>query len=258
MSLDPHTEIARTKASASWLSGVGGLLTGVAAVGTLILTGVVTLLIKKPAETTTPPAENSKQVEEPIVRVPDSAPTAPPVQVPAEPQPAPRPRPKPPVVAYNEKYLDTNAVPAKDRTNLSVFVRLPVPSQINTVQGVLQRSLRERGDNVIALFRDAFSSENLDLQLFEGNPTLAKRLELRKYCDKVLLGVVRFAGPAENQSHSGLYMREAILNLHAIAADTGELLEDIEISAKGRGPDEDASTRDALRALEGSIEERIK
>jgi hypothetical protein len=224
-----------SKETAAWIGGIGAFLSGIAAIGfhfrepPQIPETARTQSEQPPHEETDKPKDDHQQHVA-----------------------------KPPAPAYNEKYIDTDVVRAEDKPNFSVFVRLPEPSPLNPLQSAVQRSLRQRGDNVVSIFREPFAKEDLDIQLFQGNPTLAKRLQLRKYCDRVLLGVVTFRGPPQDQNHSGLYMREAILNLHAIAPDTGEVLDDIEITAIGRGLDADASTRDALQALEGNIEERVR
>lgn len=237
-----------SKETAGWIGGIGAFLSGIAALG---------LHFRDPSQTREPPSAQSEQ-HSPGGTGTGRETAAPPAEAPSAIDDPGKAKKKLPAPAYNEKYINTGAVRAEDKPNFSVFVRLPELSPLNPLQSAVQRSLRQRGDNVVSIFREPFAKEDLDLQLFQGNPTLAKRLELRKYCDMVLLGVVTFRGPPQDQNHSGLYMREAILNLHAIAPDTGEVLDDIEITAKGRGLDADASTRDALQALEGSIEERVR
>jgi hypothetical protein len=241
-----------SKETAAVIAGIGTLLSGIAAIG---------LHFRDPPQThETASAQPEQHPLGGISKPQDDRKARPhtPLSLPRRETTPPSSETKPPARAYNEKYINTDAVRAKDKPNISVFVRLPEPSPLNALQNAVQRSLRQRGDNVVSIFREPFAKEDLDIQLFQGNPTLAKRLELRKYCDMVLLGLVTFRGPPQDQNHSGLYMREAILNLHAISADTGEVLDDIEITAKGRGLDADASTGDALQALEGNIEEKVR
>lgn len=171
---------------------------------------------------------------------------------------APRPPARPdPVLSFKQKYIDAGARAERGKVTYSVLIRAPHESSVNALQDAVQRAVRSRGIHVLSLFRSQFSRDELDLQLFPGNAALAERLELHKHCDVVILGIGGFSGPAQNQDMSGLYMREAVLNLHAIAAKTGEQLGSLKVTAKGRGLDPDSSSVDAMQKLEQRVEEQV-
>jgi len=83
------------------------------------------------------------------------------------------------------------------------------------------------------------------------------RLKLQNYCDWVLLGVLRFVGPAQ-QVAGGLYIREVVLDIHSIDPLSGDVGRALEIREKGGGTSEQLSTQNALDRLQNSVETSVK
>jgi hypothetical protein len=71
--------------------------------------------------------------------------------------------------------------------------------------------------------------------------------------DSVLLAEFRFAGPAQ-RDQGGLYIREGVLEVHAIDPSSGEVRKVLEIREKGGGATAEQSSENALTRLEESIE----
>jgi hypothetical protein len=120
------------------------------------------------------------------------------------------------------------------------------------LEDALREALSKRGFSVIPFFREPFKHEGLAQKLYDGDPELAGRLMLRQHCDSVLLGVLRFSGPAENVD--GLYIREAVLDIHAIDPATGQVVNALKLRQKGGGSTAELSTVNAMIRLEEEVE----
>ena len=126
----------------------------------------------------------------------------------------------------------------------------------NILEGAMHRALVERVDmNVVPLFREQFRQDGIE-RLFNGDASLAKRLKLREHCESVLLGVLRFVGPAQ-QVGTDLYMREVVLEVRAVDPATGRVLKSLEIREKGGGASAELSSVNAITRLEQQVQANI-
>lgn len=151
-----------------------------------------------------------------------------------------------------EKYVDVRAARVAGATNVAVAVHRGAGPNSAPLEDALHEALRRRGFSVIPFFREPFKRDGLVEKLYNGDPELAGRLTLRKHCDSVLLGVLRFSGPAENVD--GLYVREAVLDIRAIDPGTGQVVNSLEIRQKGGGSTAELSTVNAMIRLEEQVE----
>lgn len=151
-----------------------------------------------------------------------------------------------------EKYIDSSAHGSEDKKNVAVTVLEYADMDVSPLQDAAQRALRERGYNVLPLFRASFSKDEIGRTLFTGSSAVATRLELRKHCDTVLLGRLRLVGTVSNVN--GLYISEWALAIRAISPETGSVTDEMELHEKGGGTTPAASKADAIRRLEQSVE----
>jgi len=150
-------------------------------------------------------------------------------------------------------YIDTQVRRQDGRVNVAVQIVTLPGSELAPIEGAAARALRERGYNVLPLFRERFAHDGLDQKLFNGDASLTRSLQLRRYCDRVVLGAVRFQGPAQHVGQ-GLFIREAVAVFRLIDPETGQVTgRELEIPVKGGGADAAASTADALRTLAEQI-----
>lgn len=157
--------------------------------------------------------------------------------------------------AYIDRYIDRRAGTVSGAANVAVRLMGSQDADSASLASAVNRALRDRGFNVVPLFKPAFAQEGLDRELFQGSPSLAQRLDLAKHCDSVLLGVVRMASPPRNAS--GLFLTEMVLDIREISSATGSVTDQIEIREKGGALDAQASVIAALDKLAGSVESRL-
>jgi hypothetical protein len=150
------------------------------------------------------------------------------------------------------KYVNTGAARIAGSLNVAISVRELSGTNTAPLEAAIRRALDNRGYSVIPLFREAFQRDGLAQQLLDGDPSIANRLKLQQYCDAVLLGVVRFVGPAQAVA-GGMYIREAVLDIHEIDPLSGHLGPALEIREKGGGTNERLSTENALDRLENEV-----
>jgi hypothetical protein len=150
-----------------------------------------------------------------------------------------------------EKYIDPSARRSVDKKNVAMTVLEYDGADVESLVGAARRALKERGYNVMPLFRAAFAKGEIGRALFSGNASVAHRLELRKRCDTVLLGRLRLVGPVSNLN--GLFSSEWALDLRAISPATGSVTDERQIKEKGDGATPDASKADAVHKLEESL-----
>jgi hypothetical protein len=152
------------------------------------------------------------------------------------------------------RYIDPSSERVPDQPNVALHM-LPIEGfEVTGLQDAASSALIDLGYHVPALFRKHFTSDGLDKELFRGSPMLAKRLRLKERCDVVLLGEVRLNAPNNLQN---LFITEATMYLHRISVDSGAIVDDQVIRAKGSGLNANTSAASALRELEESLKQQL-
>jgi hypothetical protein len=152
------------------------------------------------------------------------------------------------------RYIDSSAERMPDQPNVALHM-LPIKGfEVTALQDAASSALIDLGYHVPTLFRRHFTSDELDKELFHGSAKLAKQLRLKEHCDGVLLGEVRLNPPNNLQ---GLFITEATMYLHQIAADSGTITKNLVIRAKGSGTNADTSAASALRELEENLKQQL-
>jgi hypothetical protein len=177
------------------------------------------------------------------VNIPSAAPAPTKVKEPSRPAAA---------VSDYKKYIDSNVHRMAGTTNVAIALRGLPGFPPGALESAVQRALRERGFRIVPIFRNQFREDEAELRLFNGDASFANRLKLREHCDRVLLGVLRFAGPAQVVD-GGLYIREAVLEIRALDPSTGLVVDSLEISEKGGGTTAELSAIDAVSRLKESV-----
>jgi len=136
--------------------------------------------------------------------------------------------------------------------SLNVAVAVQGAPNAKALLDALHRALIEREMSVVPLFREKFRQDGTAQRLFGGDAGLAANLKLRDYVDSVLLAEFHFVGPAQ-AVQGNLYIREAVLEVHAIDPASGEVRKVLEIREKGGGATAEQSSENALTRLEQSI-----
>jgi hypothetical protein len=155
-----------------------------------------------------------------------------------------------------EKYIDPRASRQAGKMNVAISIQGGAGEELAPLEEAMRQGLIEGGNSVIPLFRDRFRIDGIGTRLFDGDPTLAGKLKLRDHCDALLLGSLRFVGPAQEVA-SGLYVREIVLDVHQIDPVSGQIGKSLEIREKGGGSDAQLSTINALSRLKDKIETSI-
>lgn len=155
----------------------------------------------------------------------------------------------------SRKYIDSAVQRVAGTMNVAVsFIGL-TDQAADVLDEAMQRALGERGMSVIPLFRTAFSADGANRRLFDGDAALASALKLKDHVDSVLIGELRYNGPA--QVVNGLYLREVVLEVHAIDPSSGEVRKRLQVRGKGGGANEELSSQNAIDRLEQEVETNI-
>lgn len=155
-------------------------------------------------------------------------------------------------VSDYKKYIDSNVHRMAGTTNVAIALRGLPGFPPGALESAVQRALRERGFRIVPIFRNQFREDEAELRLFNGDASFAHRLKLHDHCDSVLVGVLRFGGPAQVVD-GGLYIREAVLEIHAVDPSTGLVIDSLEISEKGGGATAELSAINAVSRLKESV-----
>jgi len=105
------------------------------------------------------------------------------------------------------------------------------------------------------VFRPSFLQDGLAAHLYEGDPSLARRLDLARSCTTVVLGQVAIA--REPQNIGGLFIAELVADLRQISPGTGSILDEIDLRVKGGGLDRTSAISAASEKLASSIEAHL-
>lgn len=160
--------------------------------------------------------------------------------------------PRPAVVSDYKKYIDSNVQRVAGTTNVAIALRGLPGFPPGALESAVQRALRERGFRIVPIFRNQFREDEAELRLFNGDASFANRLKLQEHCDSVLLGVLRFGGPAQ-AVEGGMYIREVVLEIRALDPSTGLVIDSLEISEKGGGSTAELSAINAVSRLKESV-----
>ncbi len=155
-----------------------------------------------------------------------------------------------------EKYIDPRAARQAGKMNVAISIQGGAREELAPLEDAMREGLIDGGNSVIPLFRDRFRIDGIGIRLFDGDPTLVSKLKLRDHCDALLVGSLRFVGPAQAVSN-GFYVREIVLDVHQIDPATGQIDKSLEIREKGGGSDPQLSTTNALSRLKDKIETSI-
>lgn len=158
-------------------------------------------------------------------------------------------------IAFLDRIIDRNSRRVAGAANIAVRLIESPGTDSASVSSAVNRALRDRGFNVIALFKPAFAQEGFDQALFEGNSSLAKRLQLAEHCDSLLLGVVRIVSPP--RSAGGMYITEMALDIRKISPVTGSVVDQLEVREKGGALDARSSVAAAVDKLASSTESQL-
>lgn len=172
----------------------------------------------------------------------------------AEPAPAKVETPSRPTASISDykKYIDSNVHRVAGTTNVAIVLRGLPGFPPDALESAVQRALRERGFRIAPIFRNQFREDEAELRLFSGDVSFANRLKLQEHCDSVLLGVLRFVGPAQVVD-GGMFIREAVLEIRALDPSTGRVIDSLEISEKGGGATAELSAINAVSRLKESV-----
>jgi hypothetical protein len=157
-------------------------------------------------------------------------------------------------LAFIERYIDRGTGRVAGMSTVAVRLMESNDANSDSVASAMDRALRDRGFNVVSLFKPAFGSEGLDRQLFEGSPSLARRLDLPEHCDSVVIGSVRMV--MAPRSAGGMYITEMALQLRQISS-TGSRLGQTEVREKGGALDARSSISAAIEKLAESAEAEL-
>jgi hypothetical protein len=153
-----------------------------------------------------------------------------------------------------DDYIDRNVHRIAGSLNVAVAIQ-GLPSS-SSVAAALRRALSGRGMAELPLFKEKFRQDGTAQRLFAGSAALAGDLKLREFVDSVLLAEFRFVGPAQ-AVEGGLFIREAVLEVHAIDPSSGEVRKIQEIREKGGGATAELSSENAVTRLEEAVEGNI-
>lgn len=154
-------------------------------------------------------------------------------------------------IAYIERYIDRHSRRVAGMPTVAVRLIESTGANSESVANAMDRALRDRGFNVVPLFKPAFGREGLDRQLFDGSPSLAQRLDLAQHCDSVVIGSVRVVMPPRQAG--GMYITEMALQLKQISS-AGEQMAQTQVQEKGGALDARSSVSAALERLAESAE----
>jgi hypothetical protein len=152
--------------------------------------------------------------------------------------------------AFVDRYLDRRTRKIAGTNNVAVRVLPAASVDVSPIVTAISRALRTRGFSVLPVFNDRISADGLDSQLFEGSPSLVERLDMASFTDSAVLGRIRLGAA---NSVNGLFVTETSLDLRQISARTGEVMDQIEVRAKGGGLTSEASLGKSINELAQNI-----
>ena len=166
---------------------------------------------------------------------------------------------KPPTVKSFDaaKYINVGTSRIGGKLNVAVAVQGLSDSDTRPLEIAMRSALDSRGYRVVSIFTTEFKHAGMGQQLYDGDPSLVGRLGLQRYCDVVLVGVLRFVGPAQNVA-PGMFIREAVFDIRPIDPVSGSIGAPLEVSEKGGGTSEQLSTENALDRLKNSVESSVR
>ena len=166
---------------------------------------------------------------------------------------------KPPTVSSFDaaKYINAGTSRIGGKLNVAVSVQGLSDSDTRPLEIAIRSALDSRGYRIVSIFTTEFQHAGMGQLLYDGDPSLVGRLGLRRYCDVVLVGVLRFVGPAQHVA-PGMFIREAVLDIRPIDPVSGSIGTPLEVSEKGGGTSEQLSTENALDRLKNSVESSVR
>jgi len=166
---------------------------------------------------------------------------------------------KPPEVKSFDaaKYINVGTSRIGGKLNVAVSVQGLADSDTRPLEIAIRSALDSRGYRIVSIFTTEFQHAGLGQRLYDGDPSLVGQLGLKRYCDVVLVGVLRFVGPAQGVA-PGMFIREAVLDIRPINPVSGSIGTPLEVNEKGGGASEQLSTENALDRLKNSVESSVR
>ncbi|MBS0418391.1 MAG: hypothetical protein JSR66_11810 [Proteobacteria bacterium] len=155
------------------------------------------------------------------------------------------------------KYINVGTSRIGGKLNVAVVVQGLSDSDTRPLEIAMRSALDSRGYRIVSIFTTAFQHAGMGQKLYDGDPSLVGRLGLQRYCDVVLVGVLRFAGPAQRVAPD-MFIREAVLDIRPVDPVSGSIGTPLEVSEKGGGTSEQLSTENALDRLKNSVESSVR
>jgi len=157
--------------------------------------------------------------------------------------------------AFRSRYVDEAARAVPGAIDYCIRVT-DARSNVEEIESALRQGLQARGFRVLPVFKPEFTSEGLAQQLFEGGPTLTKKLALARSCDVILLGHLRTT--RSPQDISGLVLTEVALDLRTISPTTGLVDDEVQFRQKGGGLNAGAAFDDAVRKVKKDVKQQAQ
>jgi hypothetical protein len=166
---------------------------------------------------------------------------------------------KPPTVKRFDpaKYVNVGTSRIGGKLNVAVSVQGVSDSDSQPLEIAIRSALDSRGYRVVSIFTREFQHAGMGQQLYDGDASLVGRLGLQRYCDVVLVGVLRFVGPAQRVGPD-MFIREVALDIRPIDPVSGSIGTPLEVTEKGGGTNEQLSTENALDRLKNSVESSVR
>jgi hypothetical protein len=126
------------------------------------------------------------------------------------------------IAEKRRRYLNPGLGPPRSDTTAAIAIFGDGKVNLAPIADALERSLREKGNDVVPLFRDAFDDDGLAKEIFQGSDVLIRELELSRFVHDVYVAhVVIEEQPAKVSD--GLYIGRASVTVRRVAAKSGTI-----------------------------------
>ncbi len=165
-------------------------------------------------------------------------------------------QPQPPVLP--DQYVNTAVVNRKETKEAAILILEEEEDSLSQMEGVLAALLAKRGvEPVQSLFKPAFVREGHFRELFTGDWTYAKQLQLAARVDYILLGLERVAY-SSNPQFDGLLTANLGLELKCLDVISQRVCGTKTINVQGAGFTKTAALEIAVENIKPQLDSYIR
>ena len=158
-------------------------------------------------------------------------------------------------VAYVDRYVDRSVERVPGVKQWALLIIDADDQTLPPLTTMAREALTTKGASLVPVFRPLFEREMAG-QLYRGDPSLARRLSLDRYCDGVILGKVS-GETSQDANMQGMITARLSVSIRLVSASSGSIQTEFRVDEKGGGFSIQAAKTKAAERAARAVRDRL-